>query len=318
VFALAAVSMIGYFTHALRVEQGAIASVAEVQALQPDRKLTALRKMAQHDEPVGEGSKLYEDFHERVSELRQINTRLYVAYSDALKASTKPLFPFGNLFGEALVTLPQQYGSAVNDYSAAPVATTASLHPVSVASGIAAPSAQPELCAEAGGGAMQLPPGAAAYPKWMQSVLEDAVSDFCFQLKVVSPEGDGASVSSQVLDQLAFASDIKDKVSLRVTWLLPFFYGLLGAVVFLMRDVASVRTPAMTTFPMIMRLSLGGVAGIIIGWFSSASSLGQEGTSTLSVPFALAFLTGYGIDVLFNTLDRLNHAIADPPRPKTG
>jgi hypothetical protein len=37
---------------------------------------------------------------------------------------------------------------------------------------------------------------------------------------------------------------------------------------------------------------------------------------TLSVPFALAFLTGYGIDALFNLLDRLNRAIGDIPKAK--
>ena len=49
--------------------------------------------------------------------------------------------------------------------------------------------------------------------------------------------------------------------------------------------------------------------GIVLGWFTSADS-GLLTTSTLiSLPFALAFLTGYGIDILFNALDKLQRAV---------
>jgi hypothetical protein len=321
-FALVAILVIGYFMSALRVEQAAVANVTEVQALHPELKLTALRNIAQHDEPIVKRSELYDDFQERISELREINARLYVAYSDALVASTMPLLPFGNLLDKQMVTTQQftpatEYGSPVEEAAAASATATASLVDGGATSQHAASAPQPELCAEDKGGAMRLPGGATHYPQWMQSVLADTLSDFCFQLKVLSPDGDGAILSNQALGQLAFVSDIKEKVWMRVTWLLPFCYGLLGAVVFLIRAVASVRAPAMGFFPIIMRLSLGGIAGIIIGWFASSSPVALENTSALSLPFALAFLTGYGIDALFDILDRLNRAIGDAPKPKT-
>lgn len=322
-FALLAILVIGYFMSALRVEQGAVANVAEVQALHPELKLTALRNIAQHDDPIMKRSELYDDFQERISELRQINARLYLAYSDAVNASMLPLLPFGNLIADQLVTTQQQFGpstehgSSAEDASIAPVATTASLGSVSAAPQPAASDAQPDLCAEDTSGAMRLPVTATGYPQWMQSVLKDTLSDFCFQLNVLSPGGGGAILSNQALDQLGFVSDIRDKVWVRVTWLLPFCYGLLGAIVFLIRNVASVRTPSMGFFPIVMRLCLGGIAGIIIGWFASTSPVGLESTSALSLPFALAFLTGYGIDALFDILDRLNRAISDGPKPKT-
>ena len=50
-------------------------------------------------------------------------------------------------------------------------------------------------------------------------------------------------------------------------------------------------------FPMIMCLCLGGVAGIVIGWFSNVASSGLDATSGLSVPFAPAFLVGYRINM---------------------
>ena len=74
----------------------------------------------------------------------------------------------------------------------------------------------------------------------------------------------------------------------------------------------SVRTAAVEWFPVVMRISLGGVAGVVIGWFGMPNNLGLEGTNALSLPFALAFVIGYGIDVLFQLLDRFTHAIGTP------
>lgn len=354
--ALFVLFLIGYFMQALRVEQAAIEEVSALQALRPELKLTALRNIAQFDEPIEKRSTVYDDFHQRISELREINTRLFLAYTEAVNASLKPLFPFGDLLGKPLGQSPQvgdiENASVNTDISTSPMGRFANwLAPLSSASAAdVSNGAQPatatgdnvskedegqegltsnpgntsvsarargddlEVCTEDSKGNMKLPRAASTYPAWMQRVLADTLGDFCFQLKVLSPGGDGALLN-QSMAPLSFISDIKDKVSLRVTWFLPFFYGLLGAVVFVMRNVASVRTPSMEWFPMAMRLSLGGVAGIIIGWFSSASGLEFE-TSSLSVPFALAFLTGYGIDALFNLLDRLNRAISDLPKAK--
>jgi hypothetical protein len=79
----------------------------------------------------------------------------------------------------------------------------------------------------------------------------------------------------------------------------------------MMRNVSSVRTPAMEWFPIVMRISLGGVAGIVVGWFSFSKPGALETTSLLSLPFAIAFLTGYGIDALFSLLDRFNRAMGE-------
>jgi hypothetical protein len=84
-----------------------------------------------------------------------------------------------------------------------------------------------------------------------------------------------------------------------------------------MRNLSNVETPMVEWFSTIMMLSLGGIAGIVIGWFSSASP-GADGATSLYVPFALAFLTGYGIDVLFSLLDRLNRLIGEPDKNHVG
>ena len=155
-----------------------------------------------------------------------------------------------------------------------------------------------------------LPSETKTYPKWMKTALRDSLNDFCFQLKVISPGGSGALLS-QSLNQLEFVDVIREKVSLRSTWFLPFLYGLLGSAIFMMRNISSVRTPAMEWFPIVMRISLGGVAGIVVGWFAVSKPGAPETASLLSLPFSMAFLTGYGIDALFSLLDRFNRALGE-------
>ena len=115
----------------------------------------------------------------------------------------------------------------------------------------------------------------------------------------------------------------RTKVHLLVSWLLPGLYGLLGACVFVMR--ALLRTTGgnpgrgvmagdariVDMLSLLLRVSLGGLAGIIIGWFSvpTASSAGSSAIVVSSIPFGMAFLAGYGIESLFAMLDRLNKTL---------
>lgn len=182
-------------------------------------------------------------------------------------------------------------------------------------SGTSAQTAAPfrEICAVDGSGELKLPESSASFSPWMQSALRETLMDFCFQVKVLSPGG--GEITGPSASRLTYISPIRHKISVRVNWFLPFLYGLLGSAVFMMRNVSSVRTPAIGWFPVVMRICLGGVAGIVIGWFWSADALNLQGTNTLTLPFVLAFLTGYGIDVLFTLLDRLNRTIGAAASP---
>jgi hypothetical protein len=121
----------------------------------------------------------------------------------------------------------------------------------------------------------------------------------------------------------------RDKVNLLVSWLLPGLYGLLGACVHLMRSMLpadaatsgrAAPTPAGLVRPVpllsiLLRCALGGLSGIIVGWFwvpGSTPGVGS-GISISSVPFGIAFLAGFGIEGLFGMLDRLlkNLALGD-------
>ena len=116
------------------------------------------------------------------------------------------------------------------------------------------------------------------------------------------------------VDPVIYAT--RNKVHLLVSWLLPGLYGLLGACVFVMRDLlrdnvlSKVRGDAriVDVLTLLLRVALGGLAGIIIGWFSVPTSLtgSSAAISISSIPFGMAFLAGFSIESLFALLDRLN------------
>ena len=57
---------------------------------------------------------------------------------------------------------------------------------------------------------------------------------------------------------------------------------------------------------------MGGIAGIIIGWFWAPTNTPHTELGVISsVPFGLAFLTGFSIDILFSILDRLKKSVTD-------
>jgi hypothetical protein len=112
---------------------------------------------------------------------------------------------------------------------------------------------------------------------------------------------------------------VKAKINLLVTWLLPGLYGLLGACVFLLRELVLTRGSRISQdkrivsmLLLLLRVALGGLAGIIIGWFWIPTPAGNAPTAIVpisSIPFGLAFMAGFSIDTLFSLLDRVNRTI---------
>ena len=126
---------------------------------------------------------------------------------------------------------------------------------------------------------------------------------------------------------VALTYSVRNKVNLLVSWLLPGLYGLLGACVFLMRELLFVNrqrgfhrdTRIVDVLSMLLRVALGGLAGIIIGWFwvPTAPTANSSPIAISSISFAVAFLAGFSIDSLFALLDRLvkNFREPDEDRP---
>ena len=149
--------------------------------------------------------------------------------------------------------------------------------------------------------------------RWFCRVLSDMQDEYLFST-ILNLEFH--SYSLPTLPSLIY--DMQTDMATLSGWILPFLYGLLGSLVFSMRNMLDTRTPNIESFALVFRIALGGIAGIVIGWFwVPAPSKGAELVAINSAPFALAFLVGYSIDIFFSLLARLHRTISDEPRRGT-
>ncbi|NVK72166.1 MAG: hypothetical protein HWE24_01695 [Oceanospirillaceae bacterium] len=116
---------------------------------------------------------------------------------------------------------------------------------------------------------------------------------------------------------IAFSTNLiaaQSFVQMLQNYLLPLIYGLLGALIFVLRTLLQqVRNLTYTSSREIgyrLRLTLGCLAGMITGWFLKPN-MGEMALS----PMALAFLAGYSIEVLFTILDKLIDSIRRQSAP---
>jgi len=99
------------------------------------------------------------------------------------------------------------------------------------------------------------------------------------------------------------------------SYLLPLLYGILGAGTFVLRSLS--KEIEDETFSdekgtqHLLRVSLGALAGILVGWFSFLIP-GETTTFVGSIsPLAVAFLVGYNIELFFSLMDRALFSITD-------
>jgi len=106
------------------------------------------------------------------------------------------------------------------------------------------------------------------------------------------------------------------------SYLLPLLYGILGAGTFVLRSLS--KEVENETFSSekgirhVLRVSLGALAGILVGWFSVL--IPTESTTFIGSisPLAIAFLVGYNIELFFSLMDRALFSITDRlQRPST-
>jgi len=99
------------------------------------------------------------------------------------------------------------------------------------------------------------------------------------------------------------------------SYLLPLLYGILGAGTFVLRSLS--KEIEDETFSdekgtqHLLRVSLGALAGILVGWFSFL--IPDETTTFVGSisPLAVAFLVGYNIELFFSLMDRALFSITD-------
>lgn len=331
---IAVLALIAFYTHALHREQAALEAYKQLQEVKPLDKLNAARKMVQFGGALDKSDRNYDFYHQLVNEWVVMQERISANQALIVEASNSPTWPFQNAvegawaWANALPATVQTFvrsakanerkaadDASPDDGVALSTASGKSKAPAvipSTATGLATGVTAPDECATDNGVDFVDLGKLKSYPAWLQKVLGDVLSDFCFSVKLLP----GGSAAGTYQPTAVFIPSIQQRVEVYNAWVLPFLYGVLGATVFLMRSLINARTPNIEVPAAVMRIALGGVAGIVIGWFWAPVSASNSGASAISsVPYGLAFLTGFGIDMLFGLLDRLLQTLTSPPQP---
>lgn len=90
------------------------------------------------------------------------------------------------------------------------------------------------------------------------------------------------------------------------SYILPLLYGLLGAFIYVLRELLKEIKELTFNFDSEiryrLRLTLGALGGMVIGFFLKDDEAGN--LASLS-PMAIAFLMGYNVEVLFSIMDKM-------------
>jgi hypothetical protein len=111
-------------------------------------------------------------------------------------------------------------------------------------------------------------------------------------------------MKSNVMEERLF--EFEHALGIVGNWLLPAIYGALGALVYYMRQFVNPLRPDPTASRVMMRVALGALAGILLAWFWTTTTV-EEGLTVPDVglgTLAFAFLLGFSIEVFFGLLDR--------------
>jgi hypothetical protein len=306
-------------TEYLHRQETALNALREIQSTRPLDKLNALRKMVALNAVLSKRDPInYDHYHQGISELRELQDKVSGSYQLLTSVAHPGWFEkwLGPRLTYAALSPTGTYSS--NDYaelieryahkeSHADTSTAEAGPPPAAPAPGAAPAAQGVSAKVATFPDCQLQdtvPESQNYPQWVNEIIADSADETCFAMKL------GLTMT---LPQTSLVYKVQGDMAALNGWLLPFLYGLLGASVYVMRNLLDPRTPTMGVSPAIVRIALGGIAGIIIGWFwiPSAFKAGNIAAIT-SVPFGLAFLAGFSIDILFSILDRVGKTVSEP------
>ena len=103
---------------------------------------------------------------------------------------------------------------------------------------------------------------------------------------------------------------LEQMIYVLASFLLPITYGVFGASVFLLRESLPAKSANLTIqislVHVFLRVGLGAVMGIVVGLFTITENI-REMTAT---PFAVAFLAGFSLDLVFSFLERFISAFS--------
>ncbi|WP_028102874.1 hypothetical protein [Pseudoduganella violaceinigra] len=317
IFSFAVLLNIIYFADALRREQEVLAHIEAFKDAKPTILLSDLRHLAQSELPQANDKAkaiLTEKYNLKREEYLHLNRLIGTYHSGTVEVASLPLFPYlSDAVAQAqAVPDPALTGGGV-------LTTSGS------SSGGSYGGASPEAAGKQSNSAFcvnnegqwMLPPHWQKYPGWLKDAVQEWLSDYCFQLALGN--GSDSALLTDMDATLVYAGAILNKISLRVVWCLPVMFGMLGASIFVMQNIANTRTPSMEWYSVVMRITMGGIAGVVVGWLGAGEFIKVPTASPMYASFALAFLVGYCIELLFRILEKLsNSAIQSISRPAPG
>lgn len=289
-------ALICYYSIALHRQEAALREIKEIQNARVLEKITALRKLVQHDEVLVKRDSRYDQYQQILREIRDVEARRRTTYYLLSSLAEGPDFPFQRTLEDFVRTIADTLGGTATRFDN----VAASEY------GGQAQSKYDLLCDDYQAARKAV---LSTRPAWLEGMNAESIDEYCFLQKL--DLGFGAANYDSPFD---WVSTVQDKIVLQSTWILPLLSGLFGAAIFLLRDALDPRTPSIGTTPAVVRIAMGGVAGIVIGWFWAPTGMVRTDLAVISsVPMGLAFLTGFSIDILFSMLDRLKRSITDLP-----
>lgn len=289
-------SLIAYYSVALHQEEGILRDVQEIQSARMLEKIGTLRKLVQHDDALSKRDSRYDQYQELLHDLKDLEARRRAAFLGVTQLAESSDWPFQQALRSAVHQL-------VPDRRAGGAGATADKDPPQHTEPQQTPS---DFCGS--DSAANKLVGGPLPVNWREGLESENNDEYCFLQKLDLGYG-----AANYVSPFGEVARVRDKIMLQSAWILPFLSGLFGAAVFLLRDALDTRTPVLGATPALVRIAMGGIAGIIIGWFWAPTNLPHTELGAISsVPFGLAFLTGFSIDILFSVLDRLKRSVSDP------
>jgi hypothetical protein len=153
-----------------------------------------------------------------------------------------------------------------------------------------------------------------ALQRWMELPCNCCLTKWALCLLPGQQREEGATIEPQALQLMA---EIRQKRTGEIQ--IPFLLGLLGAYSYVLRSM-SLEIKSRTFAPgslvhNVVRLSLGAMAGLIVGWLVDPDSINVAGSklSPYMGAWVLAFVAGYSIELVFTLLDKIVSAFTSKP-----
>jgi hypothetical protein len=300
------IAIIAYYQFLVQGQESALRAYREILDARGSERITDVRKLVQQGHALAKDSCQRDAYQKARHDVRQLADRWAVASTTLFQLSQASAWPLVDSIGDISIMMGLR-----SVLPTAAATTGAKSHAAKL-------NEDYDPCDESKRSGV-VPVG---YPEWLQKVVLDSVDEFCFASKISADRlssDDPLRLRASYFGPRGADSDpvakVEQRMRVQTGWLLPFLYGLLGACVYVMRRLLfDTKTAAVENVVIVLRLALGALAGVAIGWFSASSSGPPPSLAASSFPYMFAFLAGFSIDILFIMLDRLNRVLID----KTG